>query len=126
MSSYFSLEPNSGNYLEPEDALKIIIKNFKNYHLDEEAAKKEVAERLKFLRDLNAAQELIDIYENSNPIRCLIYNEDKSSHLSFDINNNQGFFIFPECKKIEEMGMTHLIEKLAEKADYKILVESEG
>ena len=126
MSSYFSLEPNSGKYLEPEDVLKVIIQNFPNYHLDEEAAKKEVAERLKFLRDLNAAQELIDIYENSNPIRCLIYNEDKSQHISFDINNNQGFFIFPECKKIEEMNMTKIVEKLSETTGYKILIESEG
>ena len=118
MSTYYALEPADGNYLQPEDFLKITIQNFKHYFLDEETAKKEVAERIQMLKDFNAGQELIDLYENSNPIKCTVYNDEKSASVSFDLNNNQGILILPDCEAVKADGLEFAVNLLAEQSGY--------
>ena len=125
MATYYGLEPQEGRYLHPEAILKIIIQNFKNYFLDEETAKKETAQRLVFLKEINAEQSLIDLYENSQPIKCTIFNEDKTNHIEFNLDKNQGILIFPDFDTIETNGMTETVKILAEKTGYKLTVEEE-
>jgi hypothetical protein len=125
LSQYYSLEPNDGNYLEPEKVLEVIIRNFKNYLLDEDAGKREAAKRLEFLKEMNAGEELISLYENSNPIRCSIFNEDKSSQLDFDLSNNQGILLLPDCETIRSRGLDSIAHILSEKTGYKLRIEEE-
>ncbi len=125
MSTYYGLEPNDNKYLKPEDILKVIIQNFKLYFFDEETAKKEAQQRLVFLKEMNAAQELIDIYEKSNPIRCTIFNDDKSFQIDFDLSNDQGILILPDVDTIEANGMSEVVKTLSQKTGYKLTLEEE-
>ena len=52
MSKYYALEPIDKRFLEPEEVLRVIIQNFKHYLLDEETAKKEMAQRIEFLKKM--------------------------------------------------------------------------
>ena len=52
MSKYYALEPIDKRFLEPEEVLLVIIQNFKHYLLDEETAKKEMAQRIEFLKKM--------------------------------------------------------------------------
>ena len=126
MAKYFALEAAGKRYLDPEDIIKIIIQNFTNYEFDEETARKEAEERLKFLKDMNADQILIDMYKDAKPVRCLIYNSDKSKHFHFDVSNNQGIMVFPSYDLLEEDGLIDLVQQLAEKIGYQIEIEQGG
>ena len=126
MAKYFSLEPREGEYLDPEVIIKVIIENFENYEFDEETAKKEAAERLKFLHEVNAAQVLIDMYKDAKPVRCIIYNAAKTKKFHFDLSNNQGMMVFPDFDHLEEDGLTSLVVELADKIGYKLAIEQDG
>lgn len=124
MNQYYELDPESGSqYLGPEEIIKIIITNFENYLFDEDSAVNETKMRLESLRELGASQELIDSYENSNPIKCTIYNDDRTHCLSFDINNDQSLFIMPERATLDDQGLEPSVNKLAELLKYTVNIE---
>ena len=125
MSQYSALEPTDKNFLEPEEILRVIIQNFKHYLLDEETAKKEMAQRIEFLKEMNMPEQMIEMYEKSKPIRCTIYNDDKSSYLSFDLNNNEGILILPDCDIINGSGLEDTVKILAAKTGYELTMEEE-
>ena len=126
MAKYFGLEPVDKNYLEPQAIIKIIIQNFEHYFFDEETARKEAAERLKFLKEMNADQILIDLYKNSNPVRCTLYNQDKSRQYYFDISENTGLMVFPDVDQLQADGLEESVKHLTNKIGYKLTVEEDG
>jgi len=126
MSKYYELSPQSSQgFLSPEKLIELIILSFENYLFDEETAKRETEMRLQSLIEMGADKELIDAYQASQPIKCTIFNDDKSSFFSFDINVNQALFIMPSCEDLSENNLTEAVTKLASICNYKLDVEED-